>query len=72
MAEFHDLAELALNRDGQSWGNLGYWQTAEDYSAACRDLAVLLGEKASLSSHSAVFDAGCPPSAFNRQTGCIK
>ena len=58
MAEFHDLAELALNRDGQSWGNLGFWQTAEDYSAACRALALLLGETADLSSHSVVFDAG--------------
>ena len=58
MAEFHDLAELALNRDGQSWGNLGFWQTAEDYSAACRALALLLGEMADLSSHSVVFDAG--------------
>lgn len=58
MAEFHDLAELALNRDGQSWGNLGYWQTAEDYSAACRALALLLGEKAGLGGHSVVFDAG--------------
>lgn len=58
MAEFHDLAELALNRDGQSWGNLGYWQTAEDYSAACRALALLLGKTAGLDSHSVVFDAG--------------
>ncbi len=58
MAEFHDLAELALNRDGQSWGNLGYWQTAEDYSAACRALALLLGETAGLGRDSVVFDAG--------------
>lgn len=58
MAEFHDLAELALNRDGQSWGNLGYWQTADDYSAACRDLALKLGELAGLSRHSTIFDAG--------------
>jgi len=58
MAEFHDLAEMALNRDGQSWGNLGYWQNAGDYSDACRALALLLGEKAGLDRQSAVFDAG--------------
>ena len=58
MAEFHDLAELALNRDGQSWGNLGYWQNAGDYSDACRALALLLGEQAGLDRQSTVFDAG--------------
>lgn len=58
MAEFHDLAELALNRDGQSWGNLGYWENAEDYSDACRALALLLGEQAGLDRRSLVFDAG--------------
>ena len=58
MAEFHDLAELALNRDGQSWGNLGYWQTASDYSNAGRALAQLLGEQAGLDDQSLVFDAG--------------
>jgi cyclopropane fatty-acyl-phospholipid synthase-like methyltransferase len=58
VAEFYDLAELALNRDGQSWGNLGYWQSATDYSDACRALATLLGEQAGLDHKSIVFDAG--------------
>lgn len=58
MSEFHDLAELALNREGQSWGNLGYWETATEYSDACRALAILLGEQAGLDRQSVVFDAG--------------
>lgn len=58
MSEFHDLAELALNRDGESWGNLGYWETASEYSDACRALALLLGEQAGLDRQSTVFDAG--------------
>jgi len=58
MTEFHDLAELALNRDGQSWGNLGHWQTGTDYSDACRALALLLAETARLDRQSLVFDAG--------------
>ncbi len=58
MAEFHDLAELALNRDGQSWGNLGYWHTANDYSDACRALAQLLGDQAGLGEQSVLLDAG--------------
>ncbi|MFK7841238.1 MAG: hypothetical protein AB8B54_03145 [Sphingorhabdus sp.] len=58
MSEFHDLAELTLNREGQSWGNLGYWQSATDYSEAGRALAILLGEAAELDSQSVVFDAG--------------
>lgn len=58
MAEFHDLAELALNRDNQSWGNLGYWKSETEYSDACRALALLLGEQAGLDSQSKVFDAG--------------
>ena len=58
MAEFHDLSELALNREGQSWGNLGYWQSATDYSDACRALATMLGEQAGLAHRSVVFDAG--------------
>ncbi|MEH6789842.1 hypothetical protein [Parasphingorhabdus sp.] len=56
--EFHDLAELALNQEGQAWGNLGYWQTATDYSNACCALARILGEEAGLNSQSIVFDAG--------------
>jgi cyclopropane fatty-acyl-phospholipid synthase-like methyltransferase len=58
MSEFHDLAELALNREGESWGNLGYWHTATEYSDACRALALLLGEQAGLDRQSVVFDAG--------------
>ncbi|CAO1649193.1 SAM-dependent methyltransferase [Parasphingorhabdus sp. NYA22] len=58
MAEFHDLAELALNREGQSWGNLGYWQSETEYSDACRAIALLLGEQAGLDRQSVVFDAG--------------
>ncbi|MEJ6594799.1 class I SAM-dependent methyltransferase [Parasphingorhabdus sp.] len=58
MFEFHDLAELALNREGESWGNLGYWQIATDYSDACRALALLLGKQAGLDRQSVVFDAG--------------
>ncbi|NRD90910.1 hypothetical protein C8024_17830 [Sphingopyxis sp. BSNA05] len=58
MAEFHDLAELALNREGQSWGNLGYWKSETEYSDACRALAILLGEQAGLDRQSVLFDAG--------------
>lgn len=56
--EFFDLAELPLNSPDQAWGNLGYWREADDYSSACRELAVLLGERLALSSESVVFDAG--------------
>lgn len=58
MSEFHDLAEIALNSDGQAWGNLGYWKGASDYSRACRALALLLGDRAALDADSVVFDAG--------------
>lgn len=58
MTEFHDLAELTLNREGQSWGNLGYWKSETDYSDACRALALLLGEQAGLERQSVIFDAG--------------
>lgn len=58
-SEFHDLSELALNSDGQSWGNLGYWDEAENnYSNACRALALQLGEAAQLNENSTIFDAG--------------
>ena len=57
-SEFHDLAELELNSDGQSWGNLGYWENTEEYSKACRDLALLVGKTAKLDSNSKIFDAG--------------
>lgn len=57
--EFHDLSELALNSNGQSWGNLGYWVSGEtDYSDACQALATKLGEAVGLDEKSIVFDAG--------------
>jgi len=52
------LAELALNSEGQSWGNLGYWKNDTNYSDACRALAVMLGEAAKLDAQSHIFDAG--------------
>ena len=57
-SEFHDLAELELNSDGQSWGNLGYWKNASEYSKACRDLALLVGNAAKLDANSNILDAG--------------
>lgn len=57
--EFHDLSELALNSDGQSWGNLGFWTDSEDsYSFACEALATKLGEATALDQNSVIFDAG--------------
>lgn len=58
MSEFYDLAEVPLNRGGQTWGNLGYWQDLDNYSDACRALAQLLGDAADLNSSSTVLDAG--------------
>lgn len=58
MPEFHDLAELALNSTGQSWGNLGYWEQETNYSDANRALANMLGQAAKLNGDSLVFDAG--------------
>ncbi len=58
MAEFHDLAEIGLNQDGEAWGNLGYWHAGANYSQACRALAMLLGDAAELNSSHKVFDAG--------------
>ncbi len=58
MGEFHDLTELALNRDGEAWGNLGYWTGAGHYSQACRALAAALGNAAGLDRDSVLFDAG--------------
>jgi len=57
--EFHDLSELALNGEGQSWGNLGYWADGErSYSNACKTLALSLGKAAKLDDQSVIFDAG--------------
>lgn len=39
--------------------NLGYWKDASDYDAACRALAVRVGEKAELSRTDRVLDVGC-------------
>lgn len=58
MAEFHDLAELALNDAGQSWGNLGFWQGESTYSESCRKLALLIGNALELDNTTSVFDAG--------------
>lgn len=58
MTEFHDLSEIALNSEGQSWGNLGYWKEETEYSAACAALARLLGDAAQLNSQSVIMDAG--------------
>ncbi|MEM8917599.1 MAG: class I SAM-dependent methyltransferase [Pseudomonadota bacterium] len=58
MSEFHDLAEIALNKDGQAWGNLGYWKEETEYSAACAALARLLGDALQLDSESVIMDAG--------------
>ncbi len=56
--EFFDTAEIALNEDGQSWGNLGLWETDDNYSQACRRLAVALGSHAGLDDSSHVLDIG--------------
>jgi len=56
--EFHDLAEVKLNRSGEHWGNLGYWQFDNHYSDACRQLALELGEFAGLGKQQRLFDAG--------------
>lgn len=57
-AEFFNTAEIALNSPAQSWGNLGLWRDSEDYSEACRRLALALGDSAELDSESHVLDAG--------------
>ncbi|GAA5315817.1 MAG: class I SAM-dependent methyltransferase [Candidatus Pelagadaptatus aseana] len=58
LGEFYDLAELPLNTPGQAWGNLGYWHNCDDYSGACREMALLLGARVGLTSSSVVLDAG--------------
>lgn len=63
MSEFHDLSELRLNDQGETWGNLGYWhglagQTISTYSQACRALADLVAQKAGLNEQSKVMDVG--------------
>jgi SAM-dependent methyltransferase len=39
--------------------NLGYWKTAKHYDNACRDLALLLGQKSELNPEDTVLDVGC-------------
>lgn len=39
--------------------NLGYWRTARHYDDACRDLALLLGQKSELKTTDDVLDVGC-------------
>lgn len=62
MPEFHDLAEVALNDEGESWGNLGYWlgerEDEQSYSDACRALARVLADKIGLDAQSHVMDVG--------------
>ncbi len=58
MSEFHDLAEVALNEEDASWGNLGYWADHRDYSGACRALAMLLGDALRLDKNSVAMDLG--------------
>lgn len=58
MAEFHNLSERHLNSPGEAWGNLGYWKKADNYSDACRDLALLLGDTIGLDEQSIMIDGG--------------
>lgn len=39
--------------------NLGYWRNAQNYDQACRDLALLLAQKADLQADQNVLDVGC-------------
>lgn len=39
--------------------NLGYWKDADNYDAACRNLALLLGERAQFNREDKVLDVGC-------------
>ncbi|EQA45988.1 methyltransferase domain protein [Leptospira broomii serovar Hurstbridge str. 5399] len=53
------LTHLYLNGlGGTSWANLGYWKDTTDYPTACLDLALLIGEKAKLSSSDLLLDLG--------------
>jgi microcystin synthetase protein McyJ len=56
--EFHDLSEKILNSGSSYWGNLGYWQSPNDYSSACSALADALAHAVELDQTSHVFDAG--------------
>jgi cyclopropane fatty-acyl-phospholipid synthase-like methyltransferase len=56
--EFHDLSEEFLNSKNQYWGNLGFWQSSNNYSSACSALANELAFAVQLDDASNVFDAG--------------
>jgi cyclopropane fatty-acyl-phospholipid synthase-like methyltransferase len=56
--EFYNLSERLLNSGDAYWGNLGFWEYANDYSMACEALAHQLAIKVNLSEHSRILDAG--------------
>ncbi len=61
MAEFHDLAERALNLEAggaTAWGNFGDWSAAQSYPDACRALAERLADAAGLVAGDRVMDLG--------------
>ena len=63
--DFHSMAITVFQRaiakwlQGQGWMNLGYWKEAKVYSEACRALAEVLGQHATLSSSDEVLCVGC-------------
>ena len=59
--EFFDLADHQLNAESgfkTHWGNLGYWQSASSYPAACDALATLVADAAGLDAQSHLLDCG--------------
>lgn len=56
--EFYDLSERLLNSGDAYWGNLGFWECANDYSEACEALAHQLALKVNLTEESRILDAG--------------
>jgi erythromycin 3''-O-methyltransferase len=56
----YDLLGSANNLgDRTRFLNLGYWETARDYDEACRDLALLLAQRAGVTAEHSVLDCGC-------------
>lgn len=58
---FFDLSDHLLNGETQFqtyWGNLGFWQSAENYADACRALAVLLADEVQLQNAPSLVDIG--------------
>lgn len=53
-----DCAELAINRPGQAWANLGDWSRATEYSNAAAALALRLGTSADLHPDDSLLDLG--------------